>query len=165
MSLWSLSNPPVWVPNALADQSGWRDPSTQELIVAIGSLVTKSDGADIESISFALDAYERNDLLVFNVKYNEKVNVSAGAYLNLSWSGISGNFNIYAAAQTGVSIVVFNKQSDHSTAIHVPNEAGTLSIVAEAINGTIVDNLGSHLTSGHTITSGLASGAGSIIVS
>ena len=41
MSNWSIKNPPVYRPDAVASALGWTDPVTGEVLVAIGNLLTK----------------------------------------------------------------------------------------------------------------------------
>ena len=44
MSLWSLTSPPTWAPDALATDDGWEMPNTPEILVAIPQLVTRNGG-------------------------------------------------------------------------------------------------------------------------
>ena len=44
MSLWSLTSPPIWAPDALATDDGWEMPDTPEILVAIPQLVTRNGG-------------------------------------------------------------------------------------------------------------------------
>lgn len=51
MPLWELNQPPLFKPDAVATRTGWMDPVTGEILVAIGSLPTKrrnliDDGID-----------------------------------------------------------------------------------------------------------------------
>ena len=164
MSQWSLNSAPKHAPNAVATQKGWEDPDTGEVLVAIRQLSTKAGGADIVSVTVTnLAALAQGSNLAVRVKYNEKVTVTVGATIVVKWTGVGGDITLYAAAQTGVSTVVFNKQNDNTTQATVPAEAGTLSIEAQTLSGTIVDAAGG-ATSSKVLSAPQATAAGSKVV-
>lgn len=143
MSLWSLNRPPKFKnPKGrplVATKRGWEDPDTGEVLVAISNLITKAGSADIVAIEFVDKTPVRNEALAIKVRFNERVDVTAGAVLTVSWSGLSGNFSLHAAAQSNVHEVLFDKQSDLLTPEVVPNEAGNISVAAQTISGTVND--------------------------
>jgi hypothetical protein len=73
------------------------------------------------------------------VRFNEKVNVSVGATIVVSFSGEVGNITLYAAAQTNVQDVVFNKQNDNTTNKTVP-----LSVYATVVLNPVNHLVGSN---------------------
>ena len=139
MGLWSLNKPPRWFPKAVATKRGWTNPFTKEVLVAISNLVSKAGAADILEVSFVNSTLAQGDALAVKVRFNEAVDVTVGAAIEVSWSGLAGNFTLQAAAQTNVTEVLFDKQADNVTPAVVPSESGELSIAAQSLSGTIKD--------------------------
>jgi len=54
MSLWSLTSPPTWAPDALATNDGWEMPDTPEILVAIPQLVTRNGGVRAKTAAVQL---------------------------------------------------------------------------------------------------------------
>lgn len=163
MARWSLNNPPGWFKTAVATKRGWEHPVTKEVLVAIRGLATKAGGADVMGVSFVDKTPVQGEALSVIVRFNEKVSVTVGASIEVSWTGISGNITLNAAAQTNVHEVVFNKQANNSTQEVVPSEAGTLSVAAQTISGTIVD-AGTVVASNKAISAPVALAASSYVV-
>lgn len=134
MSLWSKDKAPTFFPTAVQTEAGWVNPTTGEVLVAISELTDKAGGADVQTTRFEHSTYVQGAVLRVLVHFNEKVDVTVGATIEAAWSGLSGNVTLTAAAQTGVYQAIFEGV--------VPSEAGTLSVAAQTILGTIVDNDG-----------------------
>lgn len=138
MSIWTLDTPPTFkTPNGkdyVATDRGWTDPDTGEVAVAISDLTTKAGPADVLSVAFDEASYSPSDSVTIIVHFNEKVDVVSGATVEAAWSGSAGNFVCTAVAQSGVYDVEFTGT--------VPAEAGTLSVAAQTILGTITDSEG-----------------------
>lgn len=139
MPTWSLTQSPLYKTDAIATKRGWEDPITGEVLVCIKNLDVKGGSGDINKVVFGAASYSRNGNLSVKLSFNEKVSVSAGASIVITWSGGAGNQTLYATAQTNKSTITFDKQVDVVTNATVPNQAGTLSIAAQTIGGTIVD--------------------------
>lgn len=101
MSLWTLSNPPSWAPNAIATPKGWVNPDTGEVLVTIGSLDQRSGPAAIRGASVIDNkgVYQTGDTFRFRVFFSEPVvvvgiptiSVDIGnATINLSYASGSG---------------------------------------------------------------------------
>ena len=116
MSLWTLNQPPRFKnpkgKDLVGTNRGWEDPDTGEVLVVISNLTTKAGAADVLALSFADLTLAQGDPISVTVRFNERVTVTAGAALELSWDGVSGNFFAHVLAQTNVHEVVFNKQAD-----------------------------------------------------
>jgi len=138
MSLWTKDTPPTFQnPKsgpAVATAAGWVDPNTGEVLVAISNLTTKAGAADVLTTRFENGSYIQGQALKVFVHYNEKVDVVVGATIEASWSGPFGNVTLTAPAQIGTYDVRFDGV--------VPSEAGTLSVAAQTLLGTVTDNLG-----------------------
>ena len=136
MSLWTLDTPPTFkTPNGkdyVATERGWTDPDTGEVGVAISNLTTKAGPGDVLSAAFDQASYSQSDPVTLTVSFNEKVDVTAGATIEASWTGVGGNFQLTAAGQTDTYDVEFTGT--------IPAEAGTLSIAAQTILGTVADS-------------------------
>jgi hypothetical protein len=160
MSIWTKEVQPKSLTKiqrkAVATNRGWEDSVTGEILIAIQRLAEKAGQANIVSVLFDQAAYEQDDALQVVVRYNEKVNVTAGATLQVSWSGVSGNFAATALAQTAVSEVVF--------AATVPAEAGNLSLAAQSVVGTVKDSNDGTTDSEVAISAPIAAAAGSKVV-
>lgn len=160
MPLWTKDVPPksqVKIgKNAVSTNKGWKDPKNKEVLVAISNLAEKAGEANILSVKFDKSAYEREDAISIIVQYNEYVDVTAGAKITVSWSGVSGNFDVVALEQEKVFDVVFSGL--------VPDEEGILSLVTQSIDGNIVDNNDGVTASELLISADNAAGAGSFEV-
>lgn len=167
MPLWTLNTPPNFKnPKGkplVATRKGWEDPDTGEVLVAINGLVTKAGAGDVIAVSFDAESYEQGDPLSVTVRFNERVDVTVGASLEVAWSGMSGNITLNAEAQLNTHEVVFSKQGDNTTDEVVPAEAGELSMAAQSISGTIVD-AGTLVATNLAISAGAALAAGEITV-
>ena len=168
MVLWDKDVPPNWRKKngnkePIATHRGWEDPDTGEVIVAIGGLKTKAGEANIREIVFEETAYSQGDPLGVKVRFNEKVDVTAGATIVISWDGGSGNITLHAAEQLDAYEITFDKQADNVTDEVVPSEAGNLSVGAQTISGTVVDT-GTAVASNLSVSAEIASSAGTIAV-
>lgn len=163
MPLWTLNNPPTFKTDAVATEKGWEHPDTGEVLVAIGTLTTKAGAADVLSVRFMDLTLAQGDDLAVEVRLNEKVDVTAGATLVVSWDGMSGDVTLHALAQTNTNVVVFNKDVTLLANAVVPSESGTLSIAAQTMGGTIKD-AGTLTNSNKAISAPQASAADTIEV-
>lgn len=138
MPLWTLEKPPVEATkrglSAYLDQRGWIIPYPNGTydIIAMGNRAAEAGAANIVAVRFANTEYSQGDPIDVIVTFNELVSVVAGITLEVSWSGLSGNFTVTAPAQTSVSQVVFSGV--------VPLEAGDLNISSQTLLGTITDS-------------------------
>ena len=135
---------------------------TADIATAVGTRVVPTHG-EISSLAFGAGGYVKTAPLTFTLTYDDAVDVTAGASIVVSWSGVGGNFTMKAAAQTNVTAVVFNKASDGTTPATVPNEGGTLSFAAQTVGGTIKDH-GQTRAAVVAISGGVAAGAGTRVV-
>lgn len=160
MPIWTDDKPPQYVGKihreAVATDKGWEDKTTHEVYVAIPQLATKAGSANILSVLFDKAAYLEGDAAKVIVRYNEYVNLSAGASLIVNWSGVSGNITALAAAGTKLNDVLFT--------FTVPSEAGSLSLAAQSLIGSIVDNNDGVTASQVAIDAPTALAAGTIVV-
>ena len=145
MPLWTKDLPPKFKTNAVATAKGWEDPATGEVLVAIRQLATKAGAGDVDAVNFAATSYAQGAALGVKVRFNEKVNVTAGANLVVTSNQTAGNYTLYAAAQSNVQEVLFNKQNDNTT-----NQTVAASVAA---TGTITGD-GTNITDGDTVTIG-----------
>lgn len=141
MSLWTLNRPPSWPKRTkeykndsiVLTQAGWTVLRTGEVLVAMGDRLVSAGVSDVIDVKFTETEYEQGDALVIKVVFNEKVDVTAGATIQVLWSGLSGNFTCSVPlGLTGVYEVQFQG--------FVPMESGTLTLSSACvISGTIVD--------------------------
>jgi hypothetical protein len=167
MPLWTLDNPPA-PRNAngklcVATEAGWTDPDTGEVLIAISNLTDKAGEADVIAVAFDAEAYLQGDPIALAVRFNEAVDVTAGATIEVSFSGLSGNITLHAVEQLDTALVVFDKQSDLVTDEVVPAEAGDLSVAAQSIIGTVVD-AGTAVAANLAVSAEVAAAAGEISV-
>lgn len=155
MPLWTKDRPPVFRNpkhgEAVQTKAGWVDPVTGEVLVAISDLTTKSGPANVSTARFELGSYAQGQALKVFVHFVEKVTVGVGATIEVTTTGLGGNFQLTAASQVGVYDAVFVGV--------VPAETGILSVSAQSILGTVTDTLGG-VTSGHAISAAAAAAAG-----
>jgi hypothetical protein len=132
---WSLTQPPNWVPDAIATDRGWVDPATGELIVAIRGLNVKNAGPAVVKVSRIgnITKYGRTTTLSFRVKFNEVVVVTGTPRIPLTIGANSSLFATYASG-TGSSSLVFSYAIQNV-------DSGAISIASPiALNsGTILD--------------------------
>jgi len=126
--------------NCVAKPEGWvlkksvGSRNLEEVLVAVGSatnLATALGNADITGVYFEAASYEQGDSANVIVVYNENVDVTNGATLVVTGS-VTGSITATAAAHDGKNKVSF--------AFTVPSQAEDLSIGAQTISGTIVDD-------------------------
>jgi hypothetical protein len=167
MSIWTTEVQPKSLTKihrkAVATNRGWEDSVTSEILVAIPMLATHAGQANIVSVLFDKASYVQGEAVKVTVRYNEKVNVAAGANLNLSWTGINGDFKAYALVQTGVGEAVFDKDIAGNPLV-LFTEAGTLFVSAQSIVGTIVDTNDGITASEVAISAPVALAAGTRVV-
>jgi hypothetical protein len=138
MGLWGYNKPPTFKKDAVATRSGWCHPKTGEVLVAIGGLSVTGGASEIQSVKFDAAAYTQEAPISLVVGFNEKVDVTAGATIEVTSTGLGGNFVLTAEAQEKVSKVVFEGL--------VPAEVAELGVSAQSIVGTIVDQDGTAAT-------------------
>lgn len=135
--LFTYEQPPIWKDDAVATPQGWSDPVTGENLVAIRNLSTVAGNANITEIFFTDEEFVVDTVgaIQLKVRFNEKVNVSAGATIVITSDGTPTTITATASAQTNVNEVLF-------VATSPDDEGAELSIAPQTISGTIVDNLG-----------------------
>jgi hypothetical protein len=167
MPIWTLDTPPKSYTkigkNAVATESGWEDSETGEVLVAIRQLATVAGEANVIGASFAALQYAQGEALKVVVRFNEKVNVTAGATLLITWSANPLGITAYAAGQLNVSEVAFDKDSMGSPLL-VPMEAGELSLAAQTISGTVKDASDGLTDSNLSVSADVALAAGTRVV-
>jgi hypothetical protein len=132
MPLWTLNGPPAFAPNAVATDQGWVDPDTGEIFVAIGKLTTKAGPGDVLSVAFDATSYAQGDPISVTVRFNERVNVPAGATLTLSNTGPLGPITLTALQQLNTNEAVF------SGTVPLESEEVTLAVTSP-LTGAIQD--------------------------
>jgi len=167
MPNWKGNNPPVWQTNvgldAVAKSTGWVNPETGETIITARNLHTVMGAADVIQTHFVAASLQQGDALSVKVKFNELVDVSAGASVVVSSTGLAGSVTLYALAQSGIHDVLFDKDVTLVSAALVPSEAATLSIAAQSLVGTIKD-AGTAVDSNKAIGAEAAAHAGTRVV-
>lgn len=163
MAQWSRDTPPNWrVKNGnkapVATERGWEDPDSGEILVAISNLATKAGKADILEVGFGATAYVQGAPLTVVVRFNEKVNVTAGATLVVTSTTptVTSDVTLTALQQDNVNEVVFSGT--------VPSEPTTLSIAPQDVVGTIKDAAKDETESEKVIKEGIAFAAGTRVV-
>lgn len=134
MPLWTKDTPPVFFKNAVQTKAGWVNPDTGEILVAISDLTSKSGAANIIKCAFESAVLQQLDPLNVIVRFAERVDVTAGATIDVTSTGSSGIITLTAAAQLGVYDVLFEGT--------VPPEPAVLAIPAQSLVGTIQDDDG-----------------------
>lgn len=136
---YSRTRPPSWAPNAVPSPRGWESPEGELLIAMKNSSPVSRMGVGgvVNSRLLGLH-WVRNGNCGLVLKFNDYVNVVAGAYIQLAGTGPSGNLVLYAAAQTNTNTVVFDRKSDMTMA-KVPNHAARYTLIPQSIVGTITD--------------------------
>ena len=150
MSLWTLQQPPNWFANssrtpAVATPSGWQDPITGELLVAITGLSTTKEpnGAPtLVRVTFDKISYKHGDTAYVIAQYNEAVTVTGTPQVAISVNGSPHTLSYVSGSTTSFlkfSYTVGN--SDVAT-------AGQLSITSPlSLNsGTILGSTNKALT-------------------
>lgn len=126
--------------NVVAKAEGWvlkkavGSRNLEEVLVAVGSntnLATALGNADITGVWFKEASYDQGDTATVVVNYNENVDVSNGATLVVTGS-VTGAITATAAAHDAKNNIEFT--------FTVPSQAEDLSIGAQTISGTIVDD-------------------------
>lgn len=131
---WTLETPPVWKTDAVATERGWEHPDTGELLIAIGGLASLGDSANIIGVTFSAASYTRGSgNITVTVQFNEKVDTSNGATIVITKS-TGGTLTGTASAQPDDNTVEFTVAS--------PALETILSIGAQTVSGTIVDDAG-----------------------
>ena len=151
MALWGISTSDESKPkylnqedknNCIAKPEGWVLKKTvgsrnlEEVLVAVGSntdLGTTLGAATISAVHFDATTYAQGDTGKVVVVYNEQVDVTNGATLVVGATGGS-DATATAAAHDGKNKIEFS--------FTVPSRTCTLSIGAQSISGTIVDDVG-----------------------
>lgn len=149
MALWGISDSDESRPkylkqedknNTVAKPEGWvlkksvGSRELEEVLVAVGSktvLSTDLGNADITGVYFEASSYAQGDSANVIVVYNENVDVTNGATLTVGATGGS-DVTATAAAHDGKNKISF--------AFTVPSRTCDLSIAAQTISGTIVDD-------------------------
>ena len=149
MALWGISDSDESKPkylkqedknNCVAKEEGWVLKKTvgsrqlEEVLVAVSgglNLATALGNADITGVYFDLASYDQGDAGKVVVVYNENVDVTNGATLTVGATG-GADVTATAAAHDGKNKVEF--------AFTVPSRTCVLSIAAQTISGTIVDD-------------------------
>ena len=148
MANWHGNNPPMWVTkngnhgntDAVMAKEGWINPRTGEILVAVSNLDVTAGAADPIVVSFLSALLAQGDPLAIEVKFNELVDVTAGDSIVVASTGATPAITLYAVAQHGVYKVRFDKKVDLITPEVVPAETAVLSVAAQSILGTIVDD-------------------------
>jgi hypothetical protein len=144
---YSRTKPPSWAPNAVPTARGWESPDGELLIsMRNNPPISRVGVGGIAKIKFLGNKWLRNGNCGLVVKFNDYVNVTAGAHIELQGTGLSGNLVLYAATQLNTSTVLFDRKSDMQMA-QVPNEAATYRVIPQSIVGTITDSDGDGATS------------------
>lgn len=154
MGTWGKNKPPSWRKDAVATRAGWCHPVTGEVLAACGGLSVDQGDAIVQSVKFAAKVLAQGNALKVLVGVDEKVNVTAGATIQVASTGAANPITLTALAQVNVSKILFEGI--------VPSESATLSIPVQSIIGTIVDQEGTTLN--HAINAAKALTAGTRVI-
>lgn len=127
------NTPPNWKKDAVATRSGWCHPKTLETLKCYGGLSELQGAPTLTRIEFTDKVLTPGGDLLVDVAWSEQVTVSAGATLHVAVSGGNPDLVLTALAQTKVSEARFKLVAG------VPALDVTLSVAAQTITGTIVD--------------------------
>ena len=133
MPIWTNDKAPTFREDAVGTESGWENPVTGELVVAIRELSDKAGPADVNAVHFAAAVLAQGDNLAVKVRFNERVNATAGVSILVTSTGAVNPIQLFAAQQLGVQEVLFNLQADLVTPVVVPAEAAVLSVGLQSI--------------------------------
>lgn len=149
MALWGISDSDESKPkylkqedknNCVAKPEGWvlkksvGSRNLEEVLVSVSgglNLATAVGNADITGVWFKDASYDQGDTGTVVVNYNENVDVTNGATLVVTGS-VTGSITATAAAHDGKNNIEFT--------FTVPSQTEDLSIGAQTISGTIVDD-------------------------
>lgn len=138
MTLWTLNRAPMWPrvsgrKTPILTNKGWEDPETGEVLVAMGGRTDDAGPSDVIDVGFDQKSYAQGDPVLVTVLFNEAVDVVSGATIELSWSGVSGNFFCTVPSNlTNVNEVTFVGV--------IPAEPGTLQIsTGSVLSGDFFD--------------------------
>lgn len=156
---WDNETPPV--EGAFLTDRGWEIPlkgtdpadGLTEVIVALRGVASGvAAAANIVVVGFVPTepAHVQGDPLQVKVVFNENVDVTAGATITITTTGVSGTIVATAAAQLDTNEVIFDAV--------IPLETGDLSIAAQTLTGTIVDDTDA-TPSDLTVSAPVAAGA------
>lgn len=156
MSIWTKEKPPTYRPDAVATPAGWTDPETGEVLACIRDHTTKAGEANPIAVEFGAETYAAGAPLTVTVRFNEYVDVTPGATLNVT-ADVSGAIALTSTGGTKVNVVTFEGAV-------APGSGEVLTIDPQSIVGAIVDT-GTAVASDLVITTELSSAAGSRVVS
>lgn len=97
MAQWSENSPPLWAPNAVISPSGWMNPVTKEIIVAINNLTRKSF---IRRTSVYLPFNETAGAIIRDVAHNRDAYVT-----DISGTISDGSRIIWGQSPNSLSII------------------------------------------------------------
>lgn len=139
---YSRTKPPSWAPNAVPSSRGWESPEGELLIsMRNNPPISRMGAGGIAQVKFLGNRWVRNGNCSLQIKFNDFVNVTAGAYVRIAGTGLAGELILYAASQLNTNTVLFDRKSDMQMAT-VPNEAARYTLIPQTLNGVIVDSDG-----------------------
>lgn len=112
MSSWSYTTPPTWFPTAVVSPGGWKNPDTNELLVAIGNLEAKR--TDITTPPTVVGVTVNNQVLttggtlVVVVQFSEPVAVLGTPTINLLVSGGGTRKLTFDSAMSTATMLAFD---------------------------------------------------------
>lgn len=146
---WDYKTRPPFAPDAEPTDRGWEAPlkgtdpadGLKELIVAIGGLPLKAGAATIKEVSFVQDELKIGLPLSVRVRFSERVDVEAGASIEVSSTGDTDPIVLHALAQEDALEVLFDQVVSLDDPVLVPSDDAPfeLSIAAQTMSGDIKD--------------------------
>jgi hypothetical protein len=135
MPLWTYNEPPLFHnpkdPRAVATPKGWTDPTTGEVLVAIGELTTK-DGSVATLVQISLDsqAYSATgSVMTLTVEYDQDVTVTGTPTVSVVIGTNTRTFTYASGSGSAYLTFTYTTASDSAT-------AGQVSVTSP-ISGTI----------------------------
>lgn len=112
MSGWSYTTPPTWFPTAVVSAGGWKNPDTNELLVAIGNLEVKNTDATtlptIVGVTVNNEALTTGGTLVVVVEFSEPVAVLGSPTIDLLVSGGGTRKLTFDSAMSTATLLAFD---------------------------------------------------------
>lgn len=137
MPLWTNVKPPHWVPDAVATNSGWADPDSGEVYVAIGGLTDRAASA-ISRIMVEKTVYKLGDKIKVYVHFSEPVTVTGTPRLTIQFNEQSRTADYAAGSESNVLTFEYTTQAGDDALV---GEVVAVSPI-DLNSGTLVDTNG-----------------------
>ena len=142
MSAWSYTNPPEWFPTAVAADMGWKNPDTEELLVAISNFAAKNGDVvvvpSIVGVTANNEALVTGDSLIVVVEFSEAVTVMGTPSIVLNVGAETRTLSFDATTSDSTHVAFSYTVAEEDSAV-----AGDVIVGTEIdlTNGSIYDVL------------------------